>query len=243
MTTRRWSRIPLLIGLSLALAFLLAPLEKVEACMGDCSLCSGCSSCYTEGGSVYCSGCNQNNSTVLATPDTIVSFVNPRHVRITVEGYKTTNLQPTTSCVTALSPIEGVERVNSIRNFNSDVNRPFQEVAFFPAETPGRELASIASAEGLPLGTGGNWFGFVSKITGTVNNNVSNHFVVDLTLKKGVQPEDFIRALRSQGVFVTSSSTPDGIPNAGHQYFRRLDATDLVVLYPERPEKPERSRQ
>lgn len=238
MTTRRWSRISLLIGLFLALAFLLAPSSKVEACMGDCNICwaNGCSYCYTDGGSTFCDGCIANEQ--LAAPPTVVNFVSPRHVRLTIEGYKTTNLQPTTSCVTALSPIEGVERVNSITNYNSEVNRRFAEVTFSPAETPGRELASIAEEAGL--GTGAPWSGFVSKITGTVRNNVFNHFVVDLTLEKGVRPEEFVQALRSQGVFVTSSSTPDGVPNAGHQYFRRMDKTELLVLYPDRqkPEKP-----
>lgn len=238
MTTRRWSRIPLLIGLFLALAFLLAPSSKVEACMGDCNFCwaNGCSYCEVNGGSTYCSGCIAQDQ--IAAPPTVVNFVSPRHVRLTIEGYKTTKLQPTTSCVTAFSPVEGVERVNSITNYNSDINRRFKEVTFSPAETPGRELAALANAEGF--GNGDPWFGFASKITGSINDNVANHFVVDLTLKKGVRPEEFIQALKSQGVFVTSSSSPDGVPDAGHQYFRRMDKTELLVLYPDRPEKPEK---
>ena len=237
---KRWSRLSLLLGLFLALAFLLAPSSKVEACMGDCDVCwdEGCMYCSVSNGEVTCDGCNIENQ--IASPPTVVRFLSPRHVRLTIEGYKTTKLQPTTSCVTALSPVEGVERVNSITNYNSDINRRFKEVAFSPAETPGRELAAIADAEGL--GTGEPWFGFVSKITGNVNDNVSNHFVVDLTLEKGVRPEEFVQALRSQGVFVTSSSSPDGVPDAGHQYFRRMDQTELLVLYPERP-KPEKPAQ
>jgi len=238
MSTSHWSRISLLIGLFLTLAFLLAPAKEVQACMADCSICSGCS-CKASGGSVICD-CNANAAAQVVPSVTIVTFVSPRHVRLTIEGYKTTNLQPTTSCVTALSPVEGVERVNSITNYNSETDRRFKEVAFAPAETPGHELAALASEEGLPLGTGAPWFGFLSKITGNVNDNVANHFVVDLILKKDVRPDDFVQALRSQGMFATSSSTPDGVPNPGHHHFRRLSSSEVLVLYPERP-KPEKA--
>lgn len=240
MTTRNWPRIPLLIGLCLALAFLLTPAKEAQACMSDCQICwdFGCNVCSVSTDRISCTSCGGSNEQI-AAPPVLVNFVSPRHVRLTIEGYKTTNLQPTTSCVTAFSPVDGVERVNSIRNYNSDINRPFQEVAFAPAETPGREIATLAEQAGFG-GTGEPWFGFSSKITGTIVNNVSNHFVVDLTLKKGVRPEDFVQALKTQGVFVTSSSTPDGVPNEGHQYYRRMSNTELLVLYPNRPEKPEK---
>lgn len=241
MTTRTWSRIPLLTGLFVALTFLLAPPKEVQACMGDCDFCwsLGCTYCETSPDRLYCSGCG--NTEQIAAPPTVVNFLSPRHVRLTIEGYKTTKLQPITSCITAFSPVEGVERVNSITNYNSDINRPFREVSFSAAETPGREIAALADQEGL--GTGEPWFGFVSKITGSVNNNVSNHFVVDLTLKKDVRPEEFLEALKTQGVFVTSSSTPDGVPDAGHQFYRKMNRTELIVIYPEQREKPEKPAQ
>jgi hypothetical protein len=242
MSTSHWSRISLLIGLFLTLSFLLTPAKEVQACMGDCQECwdRGCSNCSIRDGSVTCDNCEA--AAQLATPPTIVNFVSSTHVRLTIEGYKTTNLQPTTSCITAFSPVEGVERVNSITNYNSETDRRFKEVAFAPAERPGYELAALAGHEGLPLGTGAPWFGFLSKITGNVNDNVSNHFVVDLTLKKGVRPDDFVQALRSQGMFATSSSTADGVPNPGHHHFRRLNSSEVLVLFPERP-KPEKAPQ
>lgn len=240
MLTRRWSQIPLLIGLFLTLAFLLTPTQEAQACMSDCQICwdFGCNVCSVSTDRISCTSCG--GSQQITAPPVVVNFINPRRVRLTIEGYKTTNLQPTTECITAFSPVDGVERVNSIRNYNSDVNRPFPEVTFSPAETPGREIAALAEQEGL--GTGDPWFGFSSEITGTVINNVSNHFVVDLTLKEGVRPEEFVQALRTQGVFVTSSSTPEGVPNAGHQYYRRMDKSELLVFYPNRP-KPEKPAQ
>jgi hypothetical protein len=236
----RWNRFLFLIGLSLAYVLLLGPAAEVEACMSNDG-CSSCSEpcCRSDGSSTYC-GCDVEQS--LAPPPTIVNFLGSRHARITVPGYKTIHLEPATDCVTAMSPVEGIERVNAVTNHNSDTGHRFKEVTFSPAERPGRELALLADEEGLPLGGQGTWFGFKSKITGTVTDGLPNHFVIDVTLKEGVSPEDFIQALKTQGVFATSSSTPDGVPNPGHHYFRRLTAASMLVLFPQRPEKPERGR-
>jgi hypothetical protein len=237
---KHWTRIPLLVGLSLTCAFLLNLPAEVQACMGNnpCSGCpSGCS-CTTDGSSTTCDCSNQ---VFLASPlPTIVNFLGHRRAQIIVRGYKTTHLQPLTSCVTALSPVEGIERVNSVTNHDSTTGRRFKEVAFFPSERPGQEVALLANEEGMPLGDQESWFGFQSKITGTVADDVANHFVIDVTLKEGVSPEAFVQALRAQGVFATSSSTPDGVPNRGHHYFRRLASMDVLALYPKRPMPPQR---
>lgn len=239
---KRWTRTPLLLGLSLTCVLLLNPATEVQACMsGDpCSGCpSGCT-CESDGSST---SCNCNNEQLAASPlPTIVNFLSPRRAQIIVRGYKTTHLQPTTDCVTALSPVEGIERVNSVTNHDSNTGQRFKEVTFFPAARPGQEVAALANEEGLPLGDQETWFGFRSKITGTVADDVANHFVINVTLKPGVSPEAFVQALRAQGVFATSSSTPDGVPNRGHHYFRRLSSMDVLTLFPERPEQPERQR-
>lgn len=236
----RWNRFLFLVGLSLVYVLLLATAAEVEACMTpSCDLCGG-TCCHISGSDIYC-GCDLDRATT-PSPPTIVNFVSARRVRITVQGYKTTHLEPATDCVTAMSPVEGIERVNAVTNHNSDTGHRFKEVTFSPAERPGRELALLAGEEGLPLGGQGTWFGFKSKITGTVEDDLRNHFVIDVTLKEGVSPEDFIQALQTQGVFATSSSTPDGVPNPGHHFFRRLTAADVLVLFPPQREKPEKGR-
>jgi hypothetical protein len=235
----RWNRLLFLVGLSLVYVLLLGPAAEVEACMTpSCEDVCGDGCCIIRGSDIYCC----NIETLASSPPVIVDFVGLRRARITVQGYKTTHLEPATDCVTALSPVEGIERVNAVTNHNSDTGHRFKEVTFSPAERPGRELALLAGEEGLPLGGQGTWFGFKSKITGTVADDLPNHFVIDVTLKEGVRPEDFIQALQTQGVFATSSSTPDGVPNPGHHFFRRLTAADVLVLFPQRPEKPEKGR-
>ena len=68
-----------------------------------------------------------------------------------------------------------------------------------------------------------------------MRNNTPNHFVVDVTLKAGTDAEDLVRALRTQGVFVTSSSNRTGVPDRGHHYFRRLGAGEILVAFPGAP--------
>lgn len=237
----RWNRLLFLVGLSFVSVLLLGPAAEVEACMTlTCQDVCGDDCCRVSGSTITC-GCGDLERLASFRP-TIVNFLSARRARISVEGYKTTHLEPATDCVTALSPVEGIERVNAVTNHNSDTGQRFKEVTFSPAERPGRELALLAGEEGLPLGDRGTWFGFKSKITGTVEDNVPNHFVIDVTLKEGVSPEEFVQALQTQGVFATSSSTPDGVPNPGHHFFRRLTSADVLVLFPQRPEKPEKGR-
>jgi len=232
MHAKSWAFGRILIPLVFIVAILLST-SAVQACMGDCSACSGCSTCIVSGGSVECSGCGgqQQLANPVVTPPTIVNFVTSRRVLITVQGYKSTKLQSTTSCVVALSPVDGVQKVNSVTNLFSASGKPLP-VTFAGSVTPGLSLADIALEKGL-TDNDKAWNGFVSNITGTVADNTPIHFVLDLTLKSGISQEQFLANLRDQGVFVTSSSTRDGIPDAGHQYFRRLASTDLIVVYPE----------
>jgi hypothetical protein len=226
-----------LVALALTCVTLFWGSTELRACMADCDICwqLGCSSCSVGDGGVTCSDCGAR---AIAAPATYVRFLSPTHARITVQGYKTTNLQPLNSCVTALSPVEGIDRVNSITNYDGTTGRPFQQITFSPTDKPGPEIAALAREQGVDLATEAAWAGFLSRITGTVHNNTPNFFVIDVTLKEGVAVDQFVESLRSQGVFATSSSTPDGIPNPGHQFFRRFGRGEIFVLFPQREGDP-----
>ncbi len=226
--------LPSVLVLTCFVALLLAAPTPSRACMGDCNTCwaAGCRVCQVSGSSIRCTDCGHvDQLTAVRTPPTIVRFVTPRRALITVQGYKSTRLQTTTSCVVALSPVDGVERVNSVTNLESDRGRNLP-VTFASALTPGLSLADLAIEKGFGSGDRA-WNGFLSNITGEVADNTPLHFVIDVTLSRGTSQEEFLANLRTQGVFVTSSSSPLGVPDEGHQYYRKLGATDLVVVYPE----------
>ncbi len=233
MHSKSWAFGQILVPLVFIAAILVSTPAAV-ACMGDCNICwyFGCNVCTVSGGNTSCTDCGHAEQlTQVVTPPTLVNFVGPRRVLITVQGYKSTNLQSITSCVVALSPIDGVQKVNSVTNLFSASGKRLP-VTFGESVVPGLSLADIALEKGL-ADNDKAWNGFISNITGTVADNTPIHFVIDLTLKPGTSQEQFLANLRAQGVFVTSSSTRDGFPDVGHQYFRRLAATDLVVVYPE----------
>jgi hypothetical protein len=204
-----------------------APAE-LHACMADCGFCSGCQTCDVEGGTITCTGCSGSSSSSFKPP-TVLQVLSPTHARLILKGYKTTNLQPLNACVTALSPVEGIERVNSVVNYNGLTQRPFDQITFSPLDATGPEIAKLAEQQGV-IHADTAWSGFLSDITGEVNNNTPNYFIVDLTLDRNVAIDDLVASLKSQGVFVTSSSTHEGLPNPGHQFFRRLGDAGIVVV-------------
>jgi hypothetical protein len=131
--------------------------------------------------------------------------------------------------------------VDSVVNIDGRSGRPFEEVQFYPSAGPGSAVAERAMAEGLTT-SDTPWYTFQSLITGTVEDGVPNHFIVDLTLKEGVDAWTFLEELKASGSFLTSGSEEDGTPNH-HTHFRQIGAGAILVgqgasIAPTTPEFP-----
>lgn len=223
LTTRRF------LVLSVLVAAVLMAAPAAHACMGD--LC-----CWTDGREIICFPCLQADSDSLEAEgftrvpfQTHVEFTSPTTAQITIEDYATTQLEPTNECITAFSPIQGVEDVAAITNYDGRTLSPFDEVTFSTSEIASREAGLAAFEDGFS-NTQEPWHGFLSNITGTVSDGVLNYFVIDVELAKGVSPFAFLRSLED-GTFITGSST-GGIPDDGHLHYRQLSDTEIFVKFP-----------
>lgn len=225
------SSLGILASLFAAAAFL-AGAPDAQACMtDDCSICwaNGCNFCESGPGGTTCSDCEAQIQSFLPAYTTEVRFPRAGQVTIKVPDYTTTHLEPATSCVTALSPMAGVQSVDRVVNHDGRSGRPFEEVTFFSSPGPANAIAELAKQEGLADDVPGAWFPFQSHITGSVQDGVPNFFVIHLTLEPGVTAEEFLRTLKRGGYFLTSSSDTRGVPTDDHFSFRRIGAGDIVV--------------
>lgn len=228
-------RQPLWLVLSLLLLVALFQPAGARACME--SWC--CWNCHCGGGPVgphCCDLCEPCANSALFDEDvvypgrTLISFAGPSRALVLLQGYSTTRLQPLTSCITALSPVSGIKDVGTIVNYNSVTGRPFAEVSFYPSLVPSIEAPNLAAHIGLLPAPDKLWFGFQSKITGTVRDGVPNHFLIEVILEKGVSHEAFVANLKREGIFLTSSSDANGVPSEDHNYFKRISATEVLVV-------------
>lgn len=232
----------LFLGLGLAVALVLVVPTPSEACMeASCDPCwaAGCSGCTVSGSSVTCTNCTGGiDYLVPEGPRTEVLFLTDTHVRVKVQGYDTTHFSPRTTCVTAFPPLESVLSVDSVVNYNSLTGRPFEEVEFYAEPGPGQAVALLAEEEGVGSAEQ-SWHTYRSNITGTVEDGQPNYFVIELTLREGTDPHDFMRQLEASGSFLTSGSDEQGIPNH-HSFFRQFGAGPMTagVAYRFQPEAP-----
>ena len=113
-------------------------------------------------------------------------------------------------------------------NYNSLTGQPFSELTFSEDFTAAQGASEIAERAGVETADG-PWQGFTSHIVGNVEDGVLNHFVVDVTLEKGVRPGDLLKALREYGTYITASSE-GGHPNGGHEFVRLLGDNPVFVV-------------
>ncbi len=216
-----------LLSLSiLTAAFLLVP-ATAEACMEcDCGIlyCRPCEDLLTIGG-----------VPVVETQEAIeISFPAKNRAVIKIPGYLTTHLQPNQGCVVAVPPTEGVAKVNAVVNFDSRLGQPFDEVTFDYSADAGALVAEFM-ADYIDVGGDEPWEALVSVITGSVNDGVPNHFLVDISIEKGVTPYEFVKSLRDEGMFLTAAAH-DGVPHGGddggHIFLKRFADFEMIVKYP-----------
>lgn len=221
----------LLIGLCLAVGLLLVASAPMFACMSNngCSICPAGCSCTSTSSSTTCN-CSGGIDYVLEGPRTNVLFLDANEVRVTVQGYDTTQLNPLTNCVTAFPPLGTVASVDSVVNYDGRTGEPFEEVTFYRSEVPSATVGSFAQEEGLAANDE-PWHTFQSLITGTVEDGIPNYFVIDLTLREGVSRLEFLDELKTHGLFLTSGSDEAGTPNH-HPYFRQIGDGPITAGQP-----------
>ncbi len=211
---------------TLTAALLLFPASSAEACMEcECSIWGWCYPCIlltTDG-----------EARVESQEPIEISFPAKNRAVIKVPGYATTHLEPEQQCVVAFPPAEGVEKVNAVVNFDSRLGQPFDEVNFDYSDAAGAVVADFMTDY---FGFGGEepWQALVSVITGSVNDGVPNHFLIDVSLEKGVTPHEFVKVLREDGMFLTAASH-DGVPHGGeggHVFLKSFADYEMVVKYP-----------
>lgn len=210
----------------LVLAVLLA-VPSARACMsGQC--------CWTDGEIIICQPCDAANALpegfAQIPTQTFVEFNSPTTASVTIQDFTTTALNPLTECVTAIAPIHGIAEVSGVTNYDGRTFSPFDEVTFSASEVASEGTGFAAVEDGFATDPQ-PWHGFVSNITGTVEDGVYNYFVVEVELERGMSPARFLKQLRDEGIFLTGSSTA-GLPDDGHLHYRRLADTEIFVRYP-----------
>ncbi|MEM7050745.1 MAG: hypothetical protein AAF604_13850 [Acidobacteriota bacterium] len=164
-------------------------------------------------------------------PTATIMFPESGKAMISITGYETTDVEPNNSCIVALPPVDGVLAVETVVNYDSTTGQPFDWVDFGAAKIPGRELARLAEDQGLvPDDT--SWHGFLTRVTASIEAGTPNHFILEVTLDPRVSPWDFVQALRSDGIFATSSSDAIGNPTSDHNHFVHVSSLELVVIFP-----------
>lgn len=216
----------MLIGLAVGLA-VLCMVPSAEACMTSGCECTVISECGT-----YCGPCPPPfivcNVLETTTTQTLVEFIAHDKVRLTLEGYTTTQLSPLNECLTAVPQMDSVKGLTAVVNYDGRNQLPFEEVSFVPSEDAGIEAGLMAYEHGH-ADTNEPWLGFESRIVGEVADGVPNHFTLDLELRQGVSPFAFLKELEEHGTFVTGAS---GKQSDGHLYFRNFGDTEIFVEYP-----------
>jgi hypothetical protein len=210
--------------------------SAAEACMSSCECQVECP------GLIYCGPCDDIpwefcgvESVQVQKHKTFVEFLAADEVRLTLEGYSTTHLDPLNECLTAVPQLESVENLTEVVNHDGRTKLPFEEVTFVPSKEAGI-VAGVLAYEHGEAGDNAPWFGFESRITGVVADGVPNSFTLDLKLKPGVSPTAFLRELRGEGTFVTGATGEHP-----HLFFRAFRNTDIFVEYPI-PFAPKRHR-
>jgi hypothetical protein len=218
-----------LLTLSLFTAvLLLMPVNQAQACMGcPCGAILGwCLPCIPD----YVTA---DGSKADITDPIEITFPERGRALIKMPGYLTTHLQIGQQCVVGFPPSDGVEKINSVINFNSRLQKPFEEVTFTADEAAGLAVADYMSAT-FDIGNGERWSALVSSITGDVVDGVPNHFVIDVSLKEGVSEHDFVTILMKEGIFLTAASQ-DGVPHGGedggHVFLKRFSDYQMIVKY------------
>lgn len=226
------SKLRHLVGLCFLVCFLAIVPTSAEACMTpSCDeWCDPCA-CIANQFCLPCIGDSDEVLTVPAGPESKVTFLDANRVQLTVQGYDTTQLEPETTCVVSLPPLDSVASVDSVVNYDGRTDAPFSEVEFYYSEgRAGIAVAEMALEEGLTSDRA-PWVTFQSNITGTVEDGVPNYFVIELTLNEGVDPLTFIDELRVSGFFLTSGSNEVGIPNH-HPFFRQIGSGPILLDMP-----------
>ncbi len=216
-----------LLTLSILTAALLFPASSAKACMEcECEIFGLCYPCWP-----FLTADGQGRVDELEPVE--VSFPGKNRAVIKVPGYLTTHLEVQQQCVVAFPPAEGVEKVNAVVNFNSALGVPFDEVAFDYSDVAGAVVADFMD-DYFGFGGGEPWQALVSVITGNVNDGVPNHFLIDVSLEKGVTPHEFVKVLSDEGMFLTAASH-DGAPHGGeggHVFLKRFADYQMIVKYP-----------
>ncbi len=210
----------------LTAALLLLPASSAEACM-ECP-CEWAGICWPWNCLTL-----DSEGRVQETEPIEVSFPSKSRAVIKVPGYLTTHLEVEQQCVVAFPPAEGVDKVNAVVNFNSALGQPFQEVTFEYSDAAGAVVADFMD-DYFGFGGGEPWQALVSEITGNVNDGVPNHFVIDVSLQKGMTPFEFVKVLREEGMFLTAASH-DGAPHGGeggHVFLKRFGDYEMIVKFP-----------
>lgn len=183
---------------------------------------------------------------LLTEKRTTVEWLGNNKIRLTVPGYKTTQLNPFTSCVTAFPPLETVASVDAVTNIDGRTGEPFTEVEFNRSFGADGAVTELARSEGMTTDDK-PWFAFQSNIIGTVADGVPNHFTIDMTLTAGTRLPAFLEELQSTGAFLTSGSDEAGRPNH-HPFFREIGNGPILVQaapligFPEPHRPPESER-
>lgn len=167
---------------------------------------------------------------------TVITPLGDRRVQITVSGFLSTGMTGGDVCTTALGHVPGLERVNTLRVFDSLSGQLLREVSFDRNEATGASFAAEAPALGF---TADRWLGFFGQVYGDVESGRLLTFVLEARLARGANLGTLAEQLRNGGLIGTAAAYRDGTVNSQHLHFRALGDTEISIA-PRRPERDPR---
>lgn len=169
--------------------------------------------------------------------DTFVRVLSPTQAVIEIASYTTPNMSNTYACSIALTPVDGIARIDRVSMVSLDSGNTLTGAIgpynWVPTQAPNAEFAQLLKEAGVSMAEQG-WQGFFSEVPGGSQGGVAHAFRFEVTLVPGTNPLKLVKALRSQGLLANGSANFDGTLDYGHYHFRKVGDGDVHLVIPGR---------
>jgi hypothetical protein len=162
-------------------------------------------------------------------PASILEFLSPTHVRITVTARLEVGFGRGPG-IAALSPVPGIKQVHSIQVAKSGVNYSSQGLTFAPDSNALTQFGAERIAKGSTAELPSGWHGFSTHVLERMTGGESFSLILDVTLDTPVEPRELVESLGEHGFLRVRAARAD---KAGLlEFSRRLGDGDIVVVNP-----------
>ena len=209
----------------------LAPVEVAPARSASCFATYPCEIPAPARGEVSRESLKPGDFVDAPLGETKIVSTGPDRASITITGFLSLGMLTGDSCSAGLGSVDAVERVTSVRVYDSGTGRMLRDLPFVRNVVSRDSLAAEATAHGAAA-EGVWWQGFQDEVKGTVAPGRQLTFVLDVTLRKGATVARLANQLRATGVLGTGKTFADGAINPEHVHFRTLGKTNVSIEQP-----------